>query len=829
MKLFVKTLFALFIFLSCQVNAQDLKNPSTPLINAVINNNSTLVKQLLINGVDANWMSKDSTNSALVSAVKIGNPIIVNELIPYVDVNKYYIKKNTILMYLTAITSNAKNATLLNATLNNPDIKTQPSSAQGSWTDDYLAILHSLIKGGADFNKSNDNGLIALNFMQYSGNSNYFQAVKIYIQNTFKENALDEFAANFIPDNNKQYIELIQILIPKLTDITYLLSKYAYGYTSLIEELQGKPQSPISLLFLKECVRDAKSMPDITFFTDMLRRYSVMDSVLWVRWLTHDVPLKYKELNPNISEDSIKSKMMDFSFAMEPTVLLNFFEASLVQIKSNYNLILEELLNCNPDLSIKCADEYQRASGPEYAYGLSVLDILIKNPSLQQQYYPLLERYILQRQILDINPNASQVADPETGESYRSDLMDFLTESSWITKVQYCFNASLQAKDGANVFNVVNGNTFIIIDNVSQNLGNWPKNGCGNFYFNVPYKANQPLLILSNKVRYNPDTAKIWFHGIKQPRYVRGNFSHSDFIHFYDLTKSQMNFQMNVTIPGCNFSEQQHDELPLVIIGHEYPIENLKATQGGRTFSLPMFEDTVLDRSLGSITISTTDGSELYILGNCQFSHYPELKVPIGDNEQQRLNNYLEITRLKLSAEKSALSNIGRKNVSVTIHILSEYAMQRKYLQRAFEDYKKVDANLSTLQDAMGTLNSFYEDFSTLKWENLPLLKSTISKLISSGSTAPDVKERLKHYLLQLNNAQDLADLSNVYDELFNDKMSSIIDLYVIDYQRLLLELAQYLPNEINSKENEALLLKQPKAFQKKFKKTIDSYMQISQ
>lgn len=732
-------------------------------------NDPLIAKYLLQYGADPMWQDSEGETSALAEAVFIGNADMVRELLPYIpSVNYKHKYGNTVLHYLADFSHHDIH-----------DVSNKCSvtaDTAGVFTRGHLAIIRMLKDAGADFNAANECGLIPLGRLHRTIDSNWVLIAQVFADNTTNQSLLMGLAEMFDSLSNRNEEILFRTIISRLTRVDALLYSYA--------PREDEDPSPNRDNMLRQVVQYAVAAPRANSFALPLLNYAKSGSLDMVRWILHDVPRKYEALIPGINTDSLKAIMVNQQFDhCENTIVQELLSMGSQDIDPVYVKIMREIMLCRPNLYLRNKCNYRTA-----------LDQLIASTDLQKLYGHSLQPLLLQQSLLDINPSNATVVVPETGDRLRRDLYAFRQDKNFLRRSTYCFEAMLRG-DGL----ITSGENIRV--NVAgygmQNTGNWPKKGCdsidvahimnntpANFAYVYYFDANRSV----HRDRYFDFFPDEW-----PRRYDQGDFS---FGGASGLEKITLNGTARVVIPPCVFDDKNHNSLPLIRMRNQNGLP-LTVEQGPNQFKLEPSQDTMLDRSLGEIVLTYgannhTISFSLYLTGNVNYTAFEDLSVPQGNNDDNRVRLYLEIARLQGYLKKPELLNVERKNIVTTIHLLSEYAMQRDYLSRIREDYRRVNENLGTLEEALTNLNNFYRNFATLTWENLPMLVKQLELAIASPKTPEAEKKQYRSWLEQLLKAQSLLDLARVYNELFNSKFNQLIDQYVSEYQRLTLELSQY-------------------------------------
>ena len=768
------------------------------LIHAIHNNDSATFRLLLDNGANANWINDNLTSSVLLSAVLKGNPAILELLAPHIQNVNLLHKNHSNVLHLLAVISKR------NVGINNSCYPWREATKFDKGHPEIVAILAAM---GADFNQKDVCGDVPLSLLATEGDNNWRKLAATFTENTFDQSSLTKFISAYVNNEIPDDDAILKSGLGKIINTEDIFSGLGP------EAIYGTLNRHGNDTMLIKAVRYSRNIPTAAFWGRMLGNYILEGNLAMVRLMLNDIPKKIIQSPDSGSNnlDSIRKSIIneplaDLSFN---TPLLLLLQKHELQNNAAFIPIIKELLSAGPDLLIRNKEKK------------NTFDMLIDEPDLQNRIYKYFQLAMIHDQVLNPSESDKVVTTPVTGEQLRADLAAFRTNLQWMAG-KICFQCAVT---GSSFHNDNTDNLIDINGYGPRNLGPWPKIGCDDF-------TNSYLVDRENlKFAYQIYSSKRTDYSTKDATaYNNESFGTVGFsLHAIpNLNDMKIKCSGLFNIPAGALNDSSLVDLPAVKISADY--NSISVTQGMNNFIMVGNKDTILDRSNGDIKIEYITGSDDFgstgfaIKGNLHYSALKDLMVQAGSSEAQRFKTYLEICRQLSFLNDTGISNLDKKTVYVSVHILSEYALQRGYLSSLKDDYSRINETLSRLSNAKIGLNNFYRSFTSLTKENIPVLSGEIQTLLSAPGITVQEKQRFSSYLKRLKSATSAAQRASLYADIFNEQLNKIIEDYLADYQRYTLEMIQYIKNsELKEAQKKQLLMEKPFEFREKYGSGIDS------
>lgn len=710
-----------------------------------------VVKLLLNRGADANWHEEQSGQSVFSAALKRGDRAIFRELLPYINnFNRVDGRGNAPVFYCI------KNFFLLPA-----------GPGQNVQRLFLLNALKDLGRSGADFNQPGENQARPVSLLPKTPEDSLSVSLVLSVLDRLTDQfQLGSYAEKFHYDSAADR-PILTLLCRKLENIEPLF--YDDG-------LEKAKLFPVIL-------QEARRLPDPRIFSPLLRAACYAHDVQKVRWLLNEVPSGYLQRSPGLHTDSLRALLVNTPVAGCNENILYFFLNTPHTPDWSSKAILKTLIAAGGDL-------YQEQS----CDSKKPIDLLMASDTYQKAYGNEAMTGLLKGMAFSFDGPGDWVKEPATSDRYRIAILAFQRDQSWLENLKNCFTLDVSgAGVSRGAFRRVNVDRIGLVD-----LGKFPQQSCG------PLKLSKVLIPAEGKEAYDFSAANAYRpYGAFPFVYQRKDFT--SFVAEFDMNGStgiiglSFNLDCKIDIPPVTLTEKEHDVPPLVIIrNHE---DAVQVWQNGIPTSVPGSGQKTFDRSRGALQITyqaATDKARLRleVFGRLNDTGYPDLLVPVKNDALSRLHLYAEIMRLRRQTRHTAAlseeEQIYRKQDSVVIHLLSEYALQRGFPQKSQEEYRATTEQLAGINRLLGPLGQFYEQHAVLDFNNLQQLQQTLQTLVAAPGLSPDQRALYGNLLKKLVAAGELSDLAETYGQLMNTELLQQAEQQLDNNRRLALEMALY-------------------------------------
>jgi hypothetical protein len=217
------------------------------------------------------------------------------------------------------------------------------------------------------------------------------------------------------------------------------------------------------------------------------------------------------------------------------------------------------------------------------------------------------------------------------------------------------------------------------------------------------------------------------------------------------------------------------------------------------TREVPVGASLIIDRSAGDfdITLLQMGGNKIPSLSLIlQFNEGPDTSVSPGLTWSERLGTYQKLRELWVEFDNAtgAGEGIRAKTAATAIRVISARAVVAKYPDVVKELLRSRAADIAKANEEVMALRKVAIANGISTPEDAQLAVARLDKLLA----APDISQRDTIIVLrnELERAASAAKERNEAMNLLKEHLISAVDAQVADYQMLVVEYAQYVPND---------------------------------
>jgi hypothetical protein len=634
-----------------------------------------VIKFLLGNGANADWSDQQSGKSVLGTALARRDKAVLAEL----------------MLYLKPISFRDGSGDMPVLFCVKRFFECPVSPEQLETREFYFYALKELRRAGADFDQYNGRYETAVNLLPVTMEDSLARSVVLLVlEKTADQRNLGEFSSSFRYTDQKD-MPVLALLCQKLLDPGPLFYN---------RDLEG---AKLFQLILQQSV----NLPDTRVFSVLLRSACYQKDIQKVRWILNDVPLLYLKRNAGLNSDSLRKSIVNAPVAGYNENVLYYFLQHSHTPDWHSRSVVKALMAAGADMYQLQSQDKKRP-----------IDLFMESDSYQKQYSNEIISGLLATIAFDFGAPDAWEKVPATGDFHRKSILSYQGDKKWLESLKNCLELDFGGAGTVGNARRVRVTGFGIVE-----LGKFPLSACEPLDLSkiVTVQGQYAYMIGSGAgVRTYLDYPLI--EGYNYMNACAANFSIKGSTGIENLT---FKLKSKIDIPAAALNESEHFIPPMIIVHNNG--DPVLVHQGGIVTTIVKNAQAVLDRSKGAIKLEYQFNGDrpdfrMDIFGRIEDTIFPDLLIPDQNDVQSRLKLYGEVVRLvsriRDNANRTEEEKILRRQDEVTVHLLSEYALQRGYPKKVKEESDLNVRQLEDLDRLLGPLGEFYAKHTVLDFNS---------------------------------------------------------------------------------------------------------------